>query len=373
MTRAAIITTTINAMPNMSAWVDQMSEDDVMIVVGDRRTPHTEIRVMAERENARTGRDIRYVHPDDQSRWQSSDVIPWNCIQRRNIAILEALTYEPEFILTIDDDNYPVNDDELAHEGDWLTRVHKILTTPSRGEFTWTNTGYFNPGELCDPPVVHRGFPPAQRHINHVQHSGHDIHSGPRHIGVFAALWLGDPDVDAVERIANAPVVERVLWDNVTLLRGTIAPFNSQATAYRTALAPALMCLPGVGRMDDIWASYVAGEIMEHVGLWLQYGHPVVRQDRNEHDLVRDLELELIGYRYTDDLLDHLTLAPLPRTSRVDELVSALVRRLEKLPYVPALAINAYDAWLDDLAAIDRNHPEAQLFDAAVPDDNDED
>ena len=363
MTRAAIISTSIYGMPNIAAWTEVMGPNDVMIIAGDKKSPHAATRNVVERERKRTGRNIRYVHPDDHDRWESSVILPWNCIQRRNIAILEALTYEPEFILTIDDDNYPVNDDDLAQDSDWLNRVHEILTTPVR-EFTWTESSWYNAGHQCQPQVTHRGFPPSQRHAEHVVHTAVDT-AEAHHVGVFAALWLGDPDIDAVERIVAAPEVTSVRWPNETIAAGTWGPFNSQATAYLTALAPAMMCLPGVGRMDDIWASYVAQTIMDHVGLRVQYGHPIVRQDRNKHDLVRDLEFELMGYRYTDALLAELQCVALPDTPLVDELLLHVVAKMCKLSYVPALAIQTYAAWNADLITVNNEHADARLFDTS--------
>jgi hypothetical protein len=44
--------------------------------------------------------------------------------------------------------------------------------------------------------------------------------------------------------------------------------------------------------MDDIWASYY----VEAKGLQVVYGTPTVFQDRNEHDLVKDMRAEYCGY-----------------------------------------------------------------------------
>ena len=48
--------------------------------------------------------------------------------------------------------------------------------------------------------------------------------------------------------------------------------------------------------MDDIWASYIVQEQFPNSVI---YNTASVYQERNEHDVVLDLEKEIIGYRNT--------------------------------------------------------------------------
>ena len=48
--------------------------------------------------------------------------------------------------------------------------------------------------------------------------------------------------------------------------------------------------------MDDIWASYIVQEKFPNSVI---YNTASVYQERNEHDVVLDLEKEIIGYRNT--------------------------------------------------------------------------
>lgn len=370
MTRAAIISTTINPMPNMESWLTHMSPRDVMIIAGDHKTPHAEIERMARRAREEYDLDVTYVRPEAQGRWLSSEVLPWNCIQRRNIAILEAIDRTPEFIITIDDDNYPMTD--VTHIGmSWVDQVEWVLMRPHDVVVGSSNTGWFNPGELCRPRVTHRGFPFGRRHEE--TELGLSFNAGNPTVGVFAGLWYGDPDIDAIERVVSQPDIKMIEQVNVTLAPGTWAPFNSQSTAYRTELAPLMMCLPHVGRMDDIWASYVARAVMDHIGWLVQYGSPTVRQDRNPHDLFRDIQAEMLGYEHTQHLCDVLRGIELPATSHVDELLTYVTSHLTALPYVPVGTLNAYDAWSDDIMQLDDRHAAARLFDTSkMGNDNDE-
>ena len=84
---------------------------------------------------------------------------------------------------------------------------------------------------------------------------------------------------------------------------GTWSPFNSQNTALHRDVIPAYFLSPRTGRYDDIWASYVVDAIAGHLGDLIAFGHPLVRQERNPHDLWRDLDQERPGMRLTDALV----------------------------------------------------------------------
>jgi hypothetical protein len=74
------------------------------------------------------------------------------------------------------------------------------------------------------------------------------------------------------------------------------SPFNSQNTFISREIIPFYMVLPFVGRMDDIWISYL---IHKEFPYSVIYNRASVYQARNEQDLIRNLENELIGYRNT--------------------------------------------------------------------------
>ena len=132
---------------------------------------------------------------------------------------------------------------------------------------------------------------------NEVQYLG----KAERKVLVQADLWDGDPDIDAMARIVNQPVVK---FDITTPYGATtVAPFNSQNTFLSREVLPFYSVLPHTGRMDDIWGAY----IMQHYFPdSVVYAKASVYQDRNEQDLVTNLENEVIGYRNTFKLVNDL-------------------------------------------------------------------
>lgn len=124
---------------------------------------------------------------------------------------------------------------------------------------------------------------------------------------VNAGLWKGDPDIDAATRLALNPIVTKNLApNNYSLSLRTKCPFNSQNTALHRDVIPAYCIIHGVGRYDDIIPSYIVKRIADHLGDYVRFGEPIVRQVRNQHDLWKDLEDERIGMQLTDRFVDWL-------------------------------------------------------------------
>jgi hypothetical protein len=67
------------------------------------------------------GSECVYQTPEDQVEWlkkypELGEEIPWNCIQRRTLAILLAYERGCNVIITIDDDNYFVEGQDFVGE-----------------------------------------------------------------------------------------------------------------------------------------------------------------------------------------------------------------------------------------------------------------
>lgn len=345
--RRALITTTINVPENLRAWAAQLDDTDVVVVAGDVKTPHDEVKKLLSELTCRTS----YVGTS-ASEWSVDGCIGHNTIQRRNLALLEALKQAPDvdYIITVDDDNWP--------SSYWVEEVDGIFSGEgSTANLISTDTAWFNPGALCSPSVVHRGYPLSLYRSSPTSIIDNltdlDQFRGHTNIGVFASLWTGAADVDAIHRMVKGDHVDSV-WGDAVLQPGTWAPFNSQATAFRRELAPYMMMWPHCGRFDDIWASYVMRAVMDARGWRVRYGRPTVHQERNPHNHVKDLEAELIGYRHNETVI--AALRRLSANIRETDPMPVIVRKLhdviDTLTFLPGQTVMAMDAWVKDLARL---------------------
>jgi len=334
--RTCLITTTIQ-VPEVLRLYRALDPDVHFVVAGDRRSPHEEIRALLDELGNGT-----YLSDTDQEAMGSrcSGVIGWNKIQRRNLALLEAIRRRPEAIVTIDDDNIPLS-------AGYFSQIAEVLATPFNGLAMRSHGDWFNAGELLTPAVWHRGFPYSRREPARLSSRA----AVGERVGVLAGLWLGDPDVDAMTRIHEGPVVTdaSVMAQRAVVLEpGGYGPFNSQNTAFLAELAPLMAVHVGVGRYDDIWASYIAERVMRDTGHVVAYGPPFVWQERNVQNLWTNLKDEVMGMESTDRFVAVLDDAVLEGDSVVERLRS-LYQWLAKSDEVPTSVSDLGLAWCDDV------------------------
>lgn len=288
----AIVTTTIHEPTKALLRYIELAHPDrgdwTVIIVGDKKTPHESYLKLAQ-----ANPHVAYVSPAKQeSKYKKlSDLIGWNCIQRRNIGFIEAYNMGAEIIATVDDDNIPYDNwgQLLAIGNEPLVAVHQTLDV------------VFDPMQATQyRELWHRGFPIQL--LNGRSRTTYIGDSKQRRCLAQAEFWDGEPDVDAVCRIAKGPFDCRFEF-NKFFAGSAPGPFNSQNTMLHRDAFPVYFLFPHIGRMDDIWASYVLQRAFPHS---VVYAPASVYQERNEHDLSCDLEGEMLGYRNTLGLVNAL-------------------------------------------------------------------
>jgi hypothetical protein len=291
-----------------------------MIVVPDRKTP----RALYQAVCAARARDVDVLLPtlDQQqdllARLGMPSFIPWDSDNRRNIGYLLAWMTDAEYVISLDDDNLPV-------ERDLLARHAVVLGAAARSEVCSCASGWFNPCDLLalERPAARifaRGFPYGRRTAAREQTATRVTEATVR---INAGLWLGDPDVDAVTRLALQPVAKSASRAAVVLDRDTWAPLNTQNTAFHRDVTPAYwfvrmgqrMLGSRLDRFGDILSGYFAQACAKHLGHSLRIGPPTTHHVRNGHALLDDLRCELPGILLLEHLLEWLRECKLEGTS----------------------------------------------------------
>src|ERR1041385_6699305 len=93
--KTVLLTTTIN-VPRVLERYRELDPNATFIVAGDRKTPHAETRKFVSKLG-----NALYLSDEDQTKlgYESSEIIGWNKIMRRNIALLEAIRQQPDIII----------------------------------------------------------------------------------------------------------------------------------------------------------------------------------------------------------------------------------------------------------------------------------
>ena len=279
-----IVTTTIYEPTFATRKFAEIAKRDgwTFVVVGDKKTP----RYYYQEEL-----DCVYLCKKEQPGMypELSDAIGWNSIQRRNIGLLYAYEHGADVVATVDDDNIPYDD--------WGQNL--LVGKTIECDLYEPKDIVFDPLSVTNTPEIwHRGYPIELLQRRHkVEYKG----KTSRKVLVQADLWDGDPDIDAMARLTMKPIVKYNVEKPYCSNR--IAPFNSQNTFLAREVIPYYAVLPHVGRMDDIWGSYI---LQHYFPDSVVYNKASVYQDRNAQDLITNLEKEIIGYRNTYDLVKNL-------------------------------------------------------------------
>lgn len=346
--KLALITTTIN-VPRVLSLYRAHDAHIPFFVAADEKTPDEAYAFCADLGNC------EIYTPERQSEfgYECSDHIGWNSIGRRNIALLEAVKSGAEVIVTIDDDNIPMDMDYFVHLRAAFDPRQRSENFPFRGLEASSPQRWFDVGQLLTPPAKHRGFP-----INVFPSLVLEPVTSAR-IGVAAGACLGDPDIDACTRIVDHPVIhlasEVLKAGVVTDPRRTRTVFNSQNTAFRRDLAACMFMMPALGRFDDIYASLICQRVMADRGQYVHFGQPFVWQQRNSHNLIDDLIGEIDGMANVEKFAEALWRAPIHSDSTYVDAVTAcrsLVGGMRGIGLLPDAAIEAAMAFYDDLEKV---------------------
>ena len=303
-----VVTTTIN----VPTFLKDIKGDFKAIVIGDVKTPK-ETRAFCD------SIDAWYLDIDDQKKaipkelW---DMMPFNTGSRKMIGTYLAYQAGADKVIMMDDDNFPI--------GGRFIKKHSIVGSQVEHYLIKKKSGWFNSAdavmEEAFVPFYPRGYPWSQRF------SGDKIAKlTPMKIKIVVnqGLVLGDPDIDAVSRLfwpIEVTAMRPEFEPTFALAPSTWSSFNDQNTALAREIIPVYFKPPSGGRNADIWACYIVQRHTGHMGDVVAFGHPLVRQIRNEHDLREDYRLEELNNIATDDFVALLRGVKLTKDTYIDAL-----------------------------------------------------
>jgi len=329
-----VVTTIQEPTESVRLLHERLSREQInLIVVGDKKGP-------ARFELPNT----KFLSLDEQlqSNFKLALLLPTGHYSRKNLGYLEALR-DPELaaIYDTDDDNFP---DPRWRSKDVCVEVR-----------TLRHNGWFNIYRCFSRTMIWpRGFP-----LNRIHDTGSFAREAPQSVySPIQQLLCNDaPDVDAVWRLTVGQKL--FLFDSdsaepIHLAPGTWCPFNSQATWWFADAFP-LLYLPSTCtfRMTDIWRSFIAQRCLWELGMGVTFHPPIVIQDRNAHNLMKDFEDEIPGYLHNESIaqtLSALSLNP-SKTAIADNLIKCYESLIAKNIF-PKEEMPLLCAWLDDLQSL---------------------
>lgn len=331
--KTSLIITSI-ASPNeiLKTYAAKCEEHRVeFVVIGDTKSP---------KDFALSGCDFWSIDRQKKSGFKLAEIIPGNHYSRKNIGYLLAMRSGAEIIVETDDDNLPKK--EFWLERKLENEAHLLI------DHGWVNVyKYFSRMNIWP-----RGFA-----LEHVLDEVPDL-VGDVPEDVFCPIQQGladdNPDVDAIYRLILPLPVKFDNSNNIALGKNTWCSFNSQNTTWLREAFP-LLYLPSYCsfRMTDIWRSFVAQRIAWTCNWNTLFHEATVFQERNEHNLLKDLEDEIPGYLNNAEICLELAKLDLKEgpENMFDNLLLCYKRLIEK-GYIDSKELKLLDSWTKDVMSL---------------------
>lgn len=331
---AALVITSI-AAPNkvLKMYAEECGKRDIpFYVVGDEKSPPS---------FDLPGCHFLSIAQQDAMNYRLAKILPHKTYARKNIGYILAMRNGAEYILETDDDNYPLS-------GFFDVPEQKIVAdvVDHKG---WVNVYRYFSDHLIWP----RGLP-----LRHVQAMPPERDSLSKITGfcpIQQRLADANPDVDAVYRfVGRLPFHFDASRESIILQKNAWCPFNSQNTVFFRAAFPLLYLPATCGfRQTDIWRSFVAQRIAWENDWNVAFFPASARQDRNEHDLLKDFSDEVEGYLHNERLCQELSALKLdPGIDAIADNMRRCYRRLYELQLVEEKELVLLEGWLADVYEI---------------------
>jgi hypothetical protein len=332
MKKTALVITSIanDVHPVLKQYALEAAQNNIpFIVIGDTKSPE---------QFQLNGCDFYSIDRQILLNYQLVKKLPTRHYARKNIGYLVAIQNGAEVIIETDDDNIPFREF-------WEPR------TATRNATEITNEGWVNVYKYFSKSHIWpRGFalekilesPPFLKDITEI------------YCPIQQGLADDNPDVDAIYRLTLPLPITFNKHHDVALSNGSICPFNSQNTSWFQEAFP-LLYLPSYCsfRMTDIWRSYIAQRISWTCGWPILFHGSTVRQERNDHNLMKDFEDEIVGYQNNTQIMDELSkLKLLDGKENMAQNLLNCYERLVELKFIGSDEIPLLHAWLHDLEKI---------------------
>jgi len=302
-----------------------------IIIVGDLKTDH----------ESYVNRKIIYIHPntnlDDLILLR--DKLPFNHYCRKNLGYLYAIKNNYDLIFDTDDDNCP-----LDNFNNWNNLIDtKIVQTPKLPNI-------YN--LFTKDHIWPRGYPLELINKNEQITLDKIDDDTIKKIGIYQSIAEGDPDVDAIFRLTNQNYNSNISFDkdkSFVLNKNVYTPANTQITFWVCKELFHLLYVPSTVsfRFCDILKMYIAQKCMWEYNKLLSYISPVVKQIRNDHNLMNDFISEYSMYTNVLNMINIIFENIQLNGNKNDIMI--VYKELLKYNIVKEKEIEILEAWLQSI------------------------
>lgn len=314
--KCAIIVTTIFD----NGWLERICKEIInskeieytsIIYIPDHKTPKSIFPKI--KKFKKKGINILYLSIEDQHAFERKlkikNFIKYNSDHRRNVGFILAYQNDFDFIISMDDDNFPI----LKN---FVQEHRKRLGHQKNKKILNSKTGLFNNCTLLGKNnFIHpRGFPLNKRNIDYKNIYGYKKNNSLQ-IACNVGMWTIAPDVDAISWLVKKEKIDVKKCDEIIISKKTYCPINTQNTSIKKEFLPAYYYIKmgfdiGGGlkfdRLGDIFSGYFLQKAIKTKNKFISFGNPLVSHERHSHNYRDDANKEWGALRTIDEFFDWL-------------------------------------------------------------------
>ena len=302
----SIITTTINSPSFLNYYFKNLKDNNIdknsikFIIVGDNKTPNDKW-FNCDFDYSTEYWDIEtqniYLNKLTNNKDMLTKLFPENNMLRRNFGYLRAIELGSDIVITVDDDNLPIDCNYVKSHIDALNNKQVYSVRSSNKIINHCEILKMN-----HSGIYGRGYPTDYMfNLNTVISEG----LNNKEVMLNMGLWTNKPDVDATYNVIfNDLNSEKILLtNNFSICKDNYFSVNTQNTAikgkashiFHNEYMNIVNDYP-LHRYDDIWSGLFTLKVIHANNDTASFGNPIVEHRRNTHNYSKDLQTEYMGY-----------------------------------------------------------------------------
>lgn len=307
-----VVISSIGVLENLREFIPMISDCDYKVILIDEGDE------LVRAKNKGILRDLPHsiYGPKERQEWFKQrfgyrydhylSVIPKRCHAETSFGFLVAYEENPDVIIELDDDVFPV-------EGTNLVRDHIANLKDSKCFCVSSRCGLYNTIENLNLNISSTIFPRGYPYAGRTPICDYDWRDGNSHSVLNMGLWLGDPDLDAVTILYYGGLNGRCTIKSLSQKKqriivdaGTFFPICSMNTSFLPSIIPAFyqlyMTYMAVDRYDDIWSGFFLKKIADHLNHNISLGTPLLVHRKTPRSTFKDLEKEAKGLAINESI-----------------------------------------------------------------------
>ena len=329
-----IILPSVNELLNVKSFEFLSFDSDCKLVIIDENNSN----LRKKNDKLLGSLQHEYYGPREREKWFKErfgsgyrkylSVIPERCHAESSFGFLLAYENCPDMIIEIDDDVYPVKDQNIIRMH-WRNLTEKNCVTV-KSRMNWYNT-------LENLKLNSRGvvFPRGHPYTPTARTENYSWKNGGSSCVLNMGMWTGCPDLDAMTVLyqgglngrcqITATVNKR---DKIIVDKGTFFAVCSMNTAFIPKIVPAFyqlyMNCMNIDRFDDIWSGLFLKKVVDRLNDKICLGVPLVYHDKRPRDTFKNLKAELEGMAINERLWQMVDKIELDEKSYLDAYISLI-------------------------------------------------